>query len=121
MLNIEIDESLNLAILSPQDQLTEADFQRAANIVDPYIESGESLKGLVIATESFPGWESFQAMVSHIQFVRDHHRKIGKVALVTDSVAGNLAESVGAHFISAQVNHFPYADLDEAKRWVAGS
>lgn len=40
----------------------------------------------MIQAGSFPGWESFAALVSHMRFVRDHHRSIGKVAAVSDSI-----------------------------------
>jgi hypothetical protein len=39
----------------------------------------------MIHTESFPGWESFGAFVSHLKFVGDHHRQIERIAAVTNS------------------------------------
>jgi hypothetical protein len=39
----------------------------------------------MIYTKSFPGWENFGAFVSHIKFVGGHHRKIERIAAVTDS------------------------------------
>jgi hypothetical protein len=34
----------------------------------------------MIYTKSFPGWESFGALVSHLKFVADHHQKIERIA-----------------------------------------
>jgi hypothetical protein len=39
----------------------------------------------MIHAESFPGWESFGAFVSHLKFVGDHHRQIERIAAVTNS------------------------------------
>ncbi len=39
----------------------------------------------MICAKTFPGWESFGALVSHLRFVKIHHRKIARIAAVTDS------------------------------------
>jgi hypothetical protein len=37
-------------------------------------------------------------MIQHFRFVRGHHRRIRKVAFVTDAHAAVLAEKIGSHF-----------------------
>ena len=118
MLKIDIDESNGIAIFSPSAKLTESDFTNAANVVDPYIEKFGELNGLIIATESFPGWKSFSAMLSHLRFVKDHHRKIAFVAIATDSAFRGFAEHAATHFVSAQIKAFSYSELDQAKEWI---
>jgi hypothetical protein len=49
----------------------------------------------MIRTESFPGWESFGALVSHLKFVADHHRQIERIAAVTDSGFLKIVRSRG--------------------------
>ena len=56
-----------------------------AKTVDAHIEEKGDLAGLIIEVASFPGWESLGAMASHFRFVRDHHKHIKKVGVVTDS------------------------------------
>ena len=119
MLNIEIDQQNDIAILSPDEKLSQEDFNNAANIIDPYLERVGRLNGLIIATRSFPGWASFAALVSHLSFVKDHHKKIAFIAFVTDSPIGNLAEHVASHFVSAQIKAFSFSDLGLAKKWIA--
>ena len=118
MLNIQIDTENGIAILSPDDKLSEADFKNAAETIDPYIEQHEKLNGLIIATESFPGWESFAGLISHLTFVKDHHKKIKHIDFVTNSPLGSLAEHLASHFVSAQISAFKYSDLDLAKLWI---
>jgi hypothetical protein len=83
-----------------------------------YLESHEKLNGLIINTEAIPGWESFGAMVKHLQFVKGHHKQPSRVTLVTDSNVGDTAEKMARHFISAEVKHFPYSQLNETKNWI---
>ena len=118
MLNIEIDKENGVAILTPDGKLSEDDFKNAANVIDPYIDQHENLKGLIISTESFPGWESFSGLVSHFSFVKGHHKKIKYVALVTNSPLGSLVENLASHFVSAKIMTFKYNELNLAKSWI---
>ena len=108
------------AVLEPDGPLSESDFRSAAAIIDPFIEQSGHIRGLIIHTRTFPGWESFSAMHSHLTFVREHHKKIPRIAIVTDSVLRNLAETIGKHFVSADIKSFQYLDLDRAKAWILG-
>ena len=85
MLLVEIDEASGIAVLEPSGPLSKDDFELAAKIIDPYIEKSGKLNGLIIHAESFPGWDSFAALSSHLSFVREHHKIISRVALSTDS------------------------------------
>ena len=76
------------------------------------------LSGLVLEAPSFPGWDSFGALLAHFRFVRDHHKFIKKVAVVTDSFMGDLAENLATHFVSAEIKHFKASDFEAAKLWV---
>jgi hypothetical protein len=119
MLSVEIDEVNGIAILEPDGPLSKEDFIHAAKLIDPYIEKAARFSGLLIHTKSFPGWESFAGLSSHLKFVQEHHKKVSRVALSTDSVAGNFAETIASHFISAEIKLFSYEDLEQAKDWVA--
>jgi hypothetical protein len=118
MLNINLDKENGIAIFEPDAKLSESDFKSAVSIIDPYINESGKLNGLVIATKIFPGWESFAALLSHLSFVKDHHKKVSFVAFVTDSLVGDLAEHIANHFISAEVRSFKYIELQEAKKWI---
>ena len=85
---------------------------------DPFIEEKGRLNGLIIRSKSFVGWDSFAALTRHLRFVRNHQQKISRVALVTDSPIGKLAEVTAGHFISAEVKDFEYEEMEQARAWV---
>ena len=118
MLNVELDEVNGIATLSPNGALSEKDFESASILIDPYIDKYGSLKGLIINTKTFPGWESFGSLIKHFKFVKEHHKKVSHVALVTDSVLGDFGEKIADHFISAEIKHFPFDDLNNAQSWI---
>lgn len=68
---------------------------------------------------AFPGWQSFGAMVTHFRFVRDHQKHVKKVAVVTDSAFGDIAEHLASHFVSAQIKQFPAGQVEAARDWIA--
>jgi hypothetical protein len=120
MLTTTLDEQRRIAILEPDGRLSESDFRSAAAIIDPFIERAGHIRGLIIHTRSFPGWESFPAMLSHLTFIREHHKKVPRIAFVTDSVLRNLAETIGKHFVSADIKSFRYQDMGPAITWIVG-
>jgi SpoIIAA-like len=121
MIHIEFNEVDGVAVIRPEQMhgLSEADFKALTDLVDHYLESHEALRGLVIVAKSFPGWEDFRAFISHIRFIRGHHRAIVKVALVSDSRLLSAAPYLVDHFVNARVRHFASADVEQAKAWVA--
>ncbi len=118
MLHVDLDETKSVAIFRPEGALSEADLDYAANLVDQYLENHKTLRGLIINSRDFPGWNSFTALVQHLRFVRDHQRQIKRVALVTDSVVGQVGEKLADHFIAAEIKSFAFDDLTEAEQWV---
>jgi hypothetical protein len=118
MLHVDLDETEGIAILRPEGSLTKADFEYAAALVDQYLEKHDFLRGLVISTRRFEGWDSFSALSRHLRFVRNHHRQIRRVALATDSAIGQLGEKLADHFVAAEIRSFPFDDTIEAQSWV---
>lgn len=118
MLKVTLDEANGIAVVEPQGALSKEDFVNAAARIDPYLERSGRLNGLVIHVRTFPGWDSFGALVTHFRFVKGHHEHIARVALVTDSALADLAEKVAGHFVSAEVRHFPFDEVDRAREWI---
>ncbi len=92
---------------------------KLAEAVDPYIEATGGLAGLIIEASAFQGWDSFGAMVTHFRFVRDHHSRVKRIAVVTDSSMGDVAERLASHFVSAEIRHFPAGQIEAARQWIS--
>jgi hypothetical protein len=120
MLSVKLDKKHGIAVLQPKGALSNKDFERAARVIDPYLETTARLNGLVIHTKTFPGWASFAGLVSHLKFVKAHHKKVKRVALCTDSVLRDVARLFAPHFIKARVKVFPYEAFADAGKWAAG-
>jgi hypothetical protein len=118
MIEYDLDKERSILHVHPKSAIEQDDFAKIAEAVDPYIEATGGLAGLIIEAPSFPGWKSFGAMVNQFRFVRDHHKRIEKVAVVTDSHFGDVAEHLTSHFVSAEIKHFPAGQTEAATQWI---
>jgi hypothetical protein len=107
-------------VVEVKQPLRSQDFDALAVTADTWIEAHGSLQGLVIHAREFPGWENFGSLLRHLRFVRDHHRKVKRIALAADAKLATLAPKIGEHFIQAEVKSFGYDALDTAIAWAAG-
>ncbi len=120
MLNVDLNEVEGIAILEPDGELSESDFKSAAKIIDPYIEKFGKLNGIVIHVRSFPGWDSFSSLITHLKFIKEHHKKVSRVAFATDSPIGSFAENFASHFVNAEIRNFSFTELEASKKWILG-
>lgn len=118
MISYDLDKNEGVLTVRPEGKLEAQDFQTLSKVVDPFIEERGKLNGIIIVTERFPGWEDFNGMIEHMKFVRNHHRNIAKVAIVTDSKVADVAESLGRHFVKASIKHFSFKEIESARRWM---
>jgi hypothetical protein len=118
MLEYSMMEPEGIVVLKPGPPLTQQDFASLGATVDAYLAAHARLRGVLIHARSFPGWEDIAGFLAHVRFVRDHFRKVQRIALVTDSPVARVAESLAAHFTSAEIRDFPFADDDRALTWL---
>ena len=118
MIKAELLREDGILVVSPSDTLEAIDFERVRLLVDPYIEEHGELKGLLIDVETFPGWENFSGMLSHLRFVQDYQQRINRVAAVTDNDILAILPQVVDYFAAAEVRRFNYRDRDLALNWL---
>ena len=121
MIGFSLDTDLGILYLRPTGPLTSEDFTQLTQAVDPWIQESGKLNALIIEALEFPGWASFSAMLSHFKFVLDHHKLIRKIAVVTNSEAGEVAEDIASHFVAAEIKHFAAGQLEVARLWATRS
>jgi hypothetical protein len=120
MLSVVLDNVNHVAVLEMDGPLSERDFCSAATKVDLIVDEVGKLSGIIIRAKAFPGWESIAAVISHLRFMKDQHKRVPRVALVTASIVAHLAEIFSTHFVNAEIRIFSYYDLDKANQWVTG-
>jgi hypothetical protein len=107
-----------ILILEPDAPLEAADFEGLVREIDPYIAEHGKLSGLMIHAKAFPSWANVEAFLAHIQFIKRHHQKIVRLAMVTDSKLLGELPKIAAHLVHVQVKHFSESQLEDALRWL---
>lgn len=108
-------------VVEIKEALKAADFAALGATADQWIGTHGSLNGLVLHAHHFPGWESLRGVISHVRFVRDHHREVKRIALVTDSRLASLTQQLAEHFVKATIKVFGYDQLEAATTWAGGA
>jgi hypothetical protein len=121
MIEFKLLKEDGVLVVTPRSALTADDFRAIAHEVDPHIRANGNLTGLLIEAPSFPGWEDFGALIEHIRFVRDHHRKIDRVAAVTDSKILTIAPKIAEHFAHPEFKVFKAGERASALAWLRGA
>jgi hypothetical protein len=119
MLKITEDVPHGCLIAEPSGALTAADFADFARRFDEWVAGGRPAPNIVIHAAAFPGWADFGAFIAHMKFIRDHQRRVEKIALVSDAGILAIGPSIAGIFVAASIRHFPADRMDEALAWVA--
>jgi hypothetical protein len=118
MMQHRLDKAAGILVVTPQGPLAASDFEALRTEVDPFIERAGTLRGLLIEVPVFPGWDGFAGLTAHLRFVRDHHRLIRRVAVVSDNAVLSHLPQLASHFVAAEVRYFPEAHRAEALDWI---
>ncbi len=106
-------------VIEVEHPLRATDFDALGLTADSWLATHEQLAGVVVHAREFPGWENLGSLLRHVRFVRDHHRKVRRVALAADSKLASLVPHLANHFIQAEVRRFGYDELEDAVAWAA--
>jgi hypothetical protein len=121
MIEFELLKDSGILVVKLTGTLTADDFRAISSTVDPYISENGKLAGLLVEAPSFPGWKSFDALAGHIRFVRDHQRKIDRVAAVTDSTILAIAPKIAELIAHPEFKVFKSGKRASALAWLHGT
>jgi hypothetical protein len=108
-------------VVEIKEALRAQDFDALSTTADQWIQAQGSLHGLVLHAHHFPGWENLEGLIKHVRFVRDHHKKIERIAISSDARLASLTPRVAEHFVEAEIQTFAYDKLEDAISWARGA
>lgn len=119
MIELNINNEENIIHFKVVGKIQEGDFD--TNIrpkVDEHLKSNESIKGVFIDGTDFQGWSDFNALIEHLNFVKDHHRFIKKLAIVGDHLLFSFAPEIIGSMVKVDLKHFASAKAEAANEWL---
>ncbi|MGB6222178.1 STAS/SEC14 domain-containing protein [Haloferula sp.] len=117
MIHFRLSDS-GVLVVQPSGPITSEDFTAIQDQVDPWLESGGKLKGLLIDAPDFPGWKDLAGLRSHFRFVRDHHREIPRIAVVSNDEFLSALPKLARHFVKADFRRYDAGETAEALTWI---
>jgi hypothetical protein len=113
--------SRGVLVVEPKGKLRPQDFDSLQASVDDWIErAGGTVEGMVVHATEFPGWEDLGSALRHIQFVKDYHKQIPRIAWATDSRLAEIPSALAQSFTDAEIKRFDADALDDAIEWASG-
>ena len=120
-ISVRLDEQTGTVVVEAEAPLRGADFDALAATVDPWLATHEAVAGIVFHARTVPGWENVTGLRRHLQFVREHHRRVRRVALAVDGMLPSIAPAVAGRLVAPEVRHFAYAAFDDAIAWAGAA
>lgn len=117
-LDFKLDTITNNLKLHIHGPLTSMNFSALREIVDNFISEKGRLNSLVIDFKQFPGWQDVGSFVDHLTFIKNHHDKIDKVAIISKSTLPALVIPFANHFVNAKLKEFSFEEEDELNEWI---
>ena len=120
MIEVKADMDQGLVLVKIVGKLEEGELQDIAGpVVDEIIAEQGQVKGLLLDATGFEGWDGLPALLSHLKFVKHHHKFIRKVALVGNRTWQSIAPKVASLFLDALPKYFPEEQMTSARHWVS--
>jgi hypothetical protein len=116
MLNAQFDS--DVLVLRPDGPITKDDVAALTRTADEYLANHAKISGVVVHAQRFPGFASVGAFADYARFIADHHARVRRVALVTDSALAPVAEFMANHVVGVEMQHYSFADDAAALSWL---
>ena len=120
MLGMELLRDRGIVVLEPDGPLAAEDFEHLAALVDPYLAEAGALRGVLIDTRRFPGWDGLDALLAHGRFVRGHVARVKRVAIVTGSDRAGMVARVAGAILPPEIRRFEAGERVQALAWLDG-
>lgn len=118
MLLHQLNKEKGTLHLEPKDKLEKEDFESVQRELDNYLKDNRKIKGVLIKAPEFPGWKDIEGLFSHLDFVKEHHDAINRVAIVTEDSKVTSSAPAADAMVDAEVKTFALSDENIATEWV---
>lgn len=96
------------------------DLQSLEKLVRQEVSQCHVPNGVVILVPHFPEWKSLDALIAHLEFVRENNVFLKRVAIVSDDPdVRSFVEKCIARLVRPAICFFPSNAQDQARDWAA--
>lgn len=107
----------NTVELKPKGKINAEDVGQLTEMADALLQRHKEIKVLIIATD-FQGWEDAAALEAHLSFVKAHHEKVAKLALIPGHLWQEGLATFMKMFLHPEIKLFDADHIPDAKTWL---
>lgn len=108
----------DVLVVRPGGPIAREDVATLTRTVDDYLADHPKIAGVMVETQTFPGFASVGAFADYARFIADHHARVRRVAPVTDSALAPIAEFMANHVVGVEMRHYAFAEGAAALAWL---
>jgi hypothetical protein len=101
------------------EKLSAEDFRQVAPQIDSLLQQRDTVRLLVDASH-FGGWENMAAFEKHVGFVKTHHQKVERIAVIVGHHWQYWVIGTVRLFVHPDVRTFDQGQESEAQKWIVG-
>jgi len=118
MIKTEIISANALRITAPE-KLNADDFRQIAPQIDSLISQHGKIR-LLIDASGFNGWENIAAFENHAGFIKNHHQKIERIAVIAAHDWQHWVIGAVRMFLHPEVRAYDKSHEAEPLQWIVG-
>ncbi len=118
MIKTEIISANTLKIIVAE-KLKADDFRQIAPQIDSFISQHGKIR-LLIDASGFNGWENIAAFENHAGFVKDHQKKIERIAVIAGHEWQHWLIGTVRIFLHPEIKAFDKSHESDALKWISG-
>ncbi|MGX9431095.1 MULTISPECIES: SpoIIAA family protein [Bradyrhizobium] len=118
MIQTELIFDRVLKITVPE-KLKAGDFRQLAPQIDSLLQQQGNIS-LFVDASNFGGWEDIAAFEKHIGFVKNHHQKVERIAVIVGHNWQYWVIGTMRLFLHPEVRTFDRGEEREALEWITG-
>jgi hypothetical protein len=118
MIKTEIISANALKMVAPK-KLKAEDFRKLRPQIDSLISQHGKIR-LLIDASGFGGWEDLAAFTTHARFIRSHHQKIERIAVIAPRNWQRWAMGAVKMFLHPEIRAYDKRHENEALQWIVG-
>lgn len=107
----------NLVELTVTGKLKSEDFKELAEKADTLIKEYGNVRVLIDAS-GFDGWDNLAAAEGHFGFVKEHHEKVERLAIIAGHMWQHWLAALAHVFVHPKMKVFNKGQAEEAKAWI---
>jgi SpoIIAA-like len=118
VIKIETISANTLRITAPE-KLKSDDFRQIAPQIDSLISQHGKIR-LLLDASGFNGWENIAAFKKHAGFIKSHHQKIERIAVIAAHDWQHWVIGAVRMFLHPEVRAYDKIHESEALQWIIG-